>query len=59
MWTLLHAPALNVPGFAGENDLPIGLTVVGSRYRDFHVLDVGKRIGRIFGAEGGFVSKLA
>ena len=50
MWTLLHAPALNVPGFTGENGLPMGLTVVGPRYRDYHVLDVGKRVGKVFGA---------
>lgn len=58
MWTLLHTPALNVPGFAGVNGLPLGLTVAGGRYHDLHVLDMGKRIGQIFEAEGGFVSKM-
>ncbi|OBT93436.1 hypothetical protein VE01_08701 [Pseudogymnoascus verrucosus] len=28
MWTVLHAPALNVPGFVGEKGLPVGLTVI-------------------------------
>jgi len=54
MWTILQVPALNIPGFAGENGLPIGLTLVGPRYRDLHVLHVGKAIGEIFEKEGGF-----
>ncbi|KAB8234502.1 amidase [Aspergillus alliaceus] len=48
MWTLLHAPALNVPGFVGEKGLPIGLTVVGGRFCDLRVLHAGKGIGRAF-----------
>ncbi|RJE21239.1 hypothetical protein PHISCL_06421 [Aspergillus sclerotialis] len=59
MWTMLHAPVLNIPGFAGEHGLPIGLTVVGPRYCDLHVLDMGKRIGKIFGEEGGYISQIA
>jgi Asp-tRNA(Asn)/Glu-tRNA(Gln) amidotransferase A subunit family amidase len=31
LWTGLHAPSIHVPGFAGENGLPIGLTLVSSR----------------------------
>lgn len=58
MWTILQCPALNVPGFAGENGLPIGLTLVGARYMDEKVLYVAKAIGEVFGKEGGFVSKL-
>jgi Asp-tRNA(Asn)/Glu-tRNA(Gln) amidotransferase A subunit family amidase len=51
-------PTLNVPGFQGENGLPIGLTVIGPRYYDLHVLHAGKAIGEIFASEGGFVSKI-
>ncbi|KAK3044839.1 hypothetical protein LTS18_000220, partial [Coniosporium uncinatum] len=58
MWTILHVPALNIPGFKGENNMPIGLTLVGQRYRDQHVLHVGEAIGKIFELEGGFQSKL-
>jgi amidase len=32
LWTGLHAPTVNIPGFGGENGLPIGLTMVGARY---------------------------
>jgi Asp-tRNA(Asn)/Glu-tRNA(Gln) amidotransferase A subunit family amidase len=31
MWTGLGVPALNVPGFKGEAEMPIGLTLVGPR----------------------------
>jgi len=58
MWTILQVPALNVPGFAGENGLPIGLTLVGPRYHDLHVLYTGKAIGERFEKEGGFSLKL-
>jgi amidase len=58
MWTILHVPCLNIPGFEGENKLPIGLTLVGPRYTDEHVLWVGKSIGEVFAREGGWKSKL-
>ncbi|KAK0104162.1 hypothetical protein ONS96_005256 [Cadophora gregata f. sp. sojae] len=58
MWTILHVPALNIPGFAGRNGLPIGLTLVGARYHDLHVLYVAKAIGEAFERGGGFVSKI-
>lgn len=31
MWTGLHVPAINVPGFAGSHGLPIGLTLIAPR----------------------------
>ncbi|GAB7352242.1 hypothetical protein MBLNU459_g2713t1 [Dothideomycetes sp. NU459] len=57
-WTVLHVPCLNLPGFAGEHGLPIGLTLVGPRYTDVHVLHVGKAIGEVFEAKGGWKHKL-
>ena len=59
MWTILHVPALNVTGFKGENDLPIGLTLVGARYTDRHLLHVAKTVGSFFEKEGGWVVKNA
>jgi len=58
MWSILQVPTLNVPGFAGEHGLPIGLTVAGPRYTDLHVLHVGKAIGEVFQKEGGWKHKL-
>lgn len=57
-WTLLHAPCLNLPGFAGEKGMPIGLTLVDGRFHDKSVLQAGKIIGGVFEKEGGFNSEL-
>lgn len=53
-WTAMHMPVVNMPGFAGENGLPIGLSVVSSRYRDQHLVRVCEQVGKIFEAEGGW-----
>lgn len=51
-------PVVNVPGFATAHGMPIGLSLVGPRYRDRHVLAVAKAVGRIFEAEGGWSRSL-
>ncbi|KAF5021976.1 hypothetical protein F66182_5986 [Fusarium sp. NRRL 66182] len=58
MWSGLHTPVLNVPGFKGEHDMPIGLSLVAPRYRDRHLLEVGKAVGEVFESEGGWETKL-
>ncbi|KAL4915378.1 amidase signature domain-containing protein [Aspergillus aurantiobrunneus] len=57
MWTALHTPVVNVPGFKGENGMPIGVSLVAARYRDQHLLAVAEAVGRIF-EEGGWKSAL-
>ncbi|RYC76685.1 hypothetical protein BFJ63_vAg10780, partial [Fusarium oxysporum f. sp. narcissi] len=54
----LHVPVLNVPGFKGDHGMPIGLSLVAPRYRDRHLLEVGKAVGEIFEAEGGWETKI-
>ncbi|KAK6948893.1 hypothetical protein Daesc_008964 [Daldinia eschscholtzii] len=54
IWTALHVPVVNVPGFRGENGMPVGLSLVAPRYRDRHLLVVSKAVGEIFQAEGGW-----
>ncbi|KAI1445854.1 amidase [Annulohypoxylon stygium] len=54
IWTALHTPVTNIPGFKGENGLPVGLSLVAPRYRDRHLLEVSKAVGEIFEAEGGW-----
>ncbi|KAI0853484.1 amidase signature enzyme [Daldinia vernicosa] len=54
MWTALHVPVVNIPGFKGENGMPIGLSLVAPRYHDRHLLAVSKAVGEIFQAEGGW-----
>lgn len=48
MWTVLHTPVLNVPGFVGPNGLPIGLSLVSGRYRDQHLLRCGQAVSYAF-----------
>ncbi|MCX5494475.1 amidase [Kaistia dalseonensis] len=40
IWTLLHAPVVNVPGFFGANGLPVGVSLTGPRFFDRQVLAV-------------------
>ncbi|CAH0057652.1 unnamed protein product [Clonostachys solani] len=54
IWTALHTPVVNVPGFKGENGMPIGLSLVAPRFHDRHLLTVCKAVGTIFEAEGGW-----
>ncbi|KAK3367728.1 amidase signature domain-containing protein [Podospora didyma] len=52
IWTALHVPVVNIPGFQGENGLPIGVSLVAPRYRDRHLLRVSGEVGKIFEAQG-------
>jgi Asp-tRNA(Asn)/Glu-tRNA(Gln) amidotransferase A subunit family amidase len=36
--------------------MPIGRSLVAPRYRDRHLLEIGKAVGEIFEAEGGWES---
>ncbi|KAF2029702.1 Asp-tRNA Asn/Glu-tRNA Gln amidotransferas-like protein subunit A [Setomelanomma holmii] len=53
-WTAMHMPVVNIPGFKGENGLPIGLSLVSSRYRDQHLLRVCREVGKVFETQGGW-----
>jgi NCS1 family nucleobase:cation symporter-1 len=55
-WILqvLHNPVINIPGFAGENDMPIGLSLVAPRYHDRKLLAVSEAVGKLFEASGGW-----
>ncbi|KAI8629000.1 amidase [Xylariaceae sp. FL1651] len=48
MWTALHTPVVNIPGFKGANDMPIGLSLVGPRFHDRRLLAISKVVGEIF-----------
>lgn len=45
---------VNIPGFKGENGMPVGVSLVAPRYCDRHLLAVSKKVGDIFEAEGGW-----
>ncbi|KAK6001427.1 hypothetical protein QM012_002758 [Aureobasidium pullulans] len=54
IWTALHTPVVNIPGFKGDNGMPIGVSLVAPRYHDRHLLAVSRAVGEIFEAEGGW-----
>ena len=58
LWTAMHTPVVNVPGFKGPHGLPVGLSVVTSRYRDQYLLRVCREVGKVFEAEGGWKNTL-
>lgn len=58
IWTALHVPIINLPGFQGENGMPVGISAVAPRYRDRKLLAAGRSIGKIFAEEGGWKSEL-
>jgi Asp-tRNA(Asn)/Glu-tRNA(Gln) amidotransferase A subunit family amidase len=41
LWTLLHVPCLNLPGYVTEDGLPVGVTLTGARFSDRVVLAAG------------------
>jgi Asp-tRNA(Asn)/Glu-tRNA(Gln) amidotransferase A subunit family amidase len=48
MWTLLHVPCVNLPGFVGPHGLPVGLTLVGARFTDHALLALAEKIAPHF-----------
>ena len=58
MWTALHVPVINVPGFKGEHGMPIGLSLVAARYKDQALLAVAKEVGKVWEMKGGWKSNL-
>jgi amidase len=58
MWTALHVPVINIPGFKGENGMPVGLSLVAPRYHDQALLTVAKEVGKVWECEGGWKNTL-
>jgi Asp-tRNA(Asn)/Glu-tRNA(Gln) amidotransferase A subunit family amidase len=52
MWTLLHTPVINAPGFKGPAGMPIGLSLVSARYTDRRLIKVAQSIGPLFESLG-------
>ena len=52
MWTLLHVPVIQVPGFKGPNGLPVGLSLTSPRYTDRRLIGVAQAVGPLFEARG-------
>jgi Asp-tRNA(Asn)/Glu-tRNA(Gln) amidotransferase A subunit family amidase len=52
LFTLLHAPCVNLPLCNGPTGLPVGLTLTGGRGTDRAVLDTARRIAAIASQAG-------
>ncbi|WRT68115.1 uncharacterized protein IL334_005090 [Kwoniella shivajii] len=53
MWTVLHLPVINIPGFKGPNGLPIGLSLIAPRYHEQDLLRTSHAVAETF-AKGGW-----
>lgn len=47
MWTLLHAPCVNIPGAKGPNGLPVGVTLAGPRLGDARLLAIARAVAPV------------
>ncbi|AGI24763.1 amidase [Pseudomonas sp. ATCC 13867] len=47
MWMLLGVPTLSLPALTGQNGLPIGIQLVGSRYGDDRLLRAAQWVERV------------
>jgi Asp-tRNA(Asn)/Glu-tRNA(Gln) amidotransferase A subunit family amidase len=45
-------PVINIPAFVGENGMPVGISLVGPRYRDQQLLLTSRVISKILMAKG-------
>ncbi|KAK5701677.1 hypothetical protein LTR97_004495 [Elasticomyces elasticus] len=54
LWTGLHGPTVHIPAFVGAEGMPIGLSVVSSRFYDQHLLKVCEALSEPLMAEGGW-----
>ncbi|KAK1469723.1 amidase [Colletotrichum melonis] len=50
MWTGFHMPVVNIPAFSGANDMPVGVSLVGPRFRDQQLLTTSLVLARVFRA---------
>ncbi|KAH6995279.1 amidase signature domain-containing protein [Ilyonectria destructans] len=58
MWTGFHMPVVNVPAFVGANGMPVGISLVASRFRDQQLLRTTKVLGEKLMAQGGWKGQL-
>lgn len=58
MWSALHGPVLNMPGFQGAHGMPIGLSLLAPRFKDAQLLAVAAPVAAIFESEGGWTRQV-
>lgn len=50
----LHTPTIHIPAFKGDNNLPVGISVVAGRFRDQYLLQVCAALSEPLMDEGGW-----
>lgn len=45
LWSVLHVPCINLPGFVDASGLPVGLSLVEPRFSDHDLLAVAASLG--------------
>ncbi|KAM3453412.1 hypothetical protein MY3296_003820 [Beauveria thailandica] len=58
MWSALHVPVLNMPGFQGAHGMPVGLSLLAPRFKDAQLLAVAVPVGALFETEGGWTRRV-
>jgi Asp-tRNA(Asn)/Glu-tRNA(Gln) amidotransferase A subunit family amidase len=53
LWTVLQMPCLTLPADKGRAGLPVGIQLVGRRYNDHRLLDIGLWVESRLGAQSG------
>ena len=51
MWSVLHVPAISLPGFYGEKGLPVGVQIVAPRFMDSKLLEAANQASIAFNHE--------
>ncbi|KAF2963233.1 hypothetical protein GQX73_g10340 [Xylaria multiplex] len=46
LWTGFHMPVINLPAFRGPHGMPVGVSLVASRYRDQHLLKTSQVLSK-------------
>ena len=52
VWTLLHVPCVNLPGFYGPSGLPIGVTLTSPRFTDRQLVATACALAPVMAAAG-------
>ncbi|HWU03222.1 MAG TPA: amidase [Novosphingobium sp.] len=49
MWTQLHLPVVNLPLYRAQENMPLGLSLIGRRYEDRRLLALAMQLGEQLG----------
>jgi len=50
-WTMLHAPAITIPGLSGSRGLPVGIQLIGRRHADASLLKIARWVEAVLSVQ--------